>query len=408
MEDFWEDIDWASMAQNIVFAIVILVITWIVAKVVKTVFAKLTSKIPALQGDSGGGDSLGESLGQVASLLVWLFGLIAVLQLFELTQVLTPIQGLLTGIFEFLPNLIGAGFVFFIGALVAKIVRQLIETSLTALPFERWLSSATAKAGEATGTATAAEGSHAESSGGGTSLAQTLPKTLATVVYGLIMLLVAIAALQVLGIESISNPAEQMLQTIFDAVPNIVAALILLGIGVAIANFTGNILQQLLEGLGTDRALREIQVLPEDKAASPILAKIAQVGIGLFFAVAAVQLLGFPELTNMLSEILALGGKVLFGGVIVVAGVFIANLVSGLVSGTASTIMRYAIIVLFAAMGLKYMGVADSIIELGFGALVVGGAAAAALAFGLGGRDAAARQLERLQQRSSGSGGPSA
>jgi hypothetical protein len=43
-------------------------------------------------------------------------------------------------------------------------------------------------------------------------------------------------------------------------------------------------------------------------------------------------------------------------------------------------------------MGLKYMGIADSIIELAFGALVVGGAAAAALAYGLGGRDAAARQ----------------
>lgn len=403
MEDFWDQIDWASMAQNIVFAIVILVITWIVAKLVKAAFTKLTGKIPALQGDSGGGDSLGASLGQVASLLVWLFGLIAVLQLFELTQVLTPIQGLLTGIFAFLPNLIGAGFVFFIGALVAKIVRQLIETSLTALPFDRWLSSANAKAGAATGTA-GAEGSHAEASGTG-SLAQTLPKTLATLAYGLIMLLVAIAALQVLRIESISGPAEQMLTTIFDAVPSIVAALILLAIGVAIAKFAGSILEQLLEGVGTDRALREIQLLPADKAASPIIAKVAQVGIGLFFAVAAVQLLGFPELTNMLSEILALGGKVLFGGVIVVAGVFIANLVSGFVSGTASTVLRYAIIVLFSAMGLKYMGVADSIIELGFGALVVGGAAAAALAFGLGGRDAAARQLERLQQRSSGSGG---
>ena len=57
------------------------------------------------------------------------------------------------------------------------------------------------------------------------------------------------------------------------------------------------------------------------------------------------------------------------------------------------------LLVLFVAMGLKYMGIADSIIELGFGALVVGGAAAAALAFGLGGRDQAARQLERLSAK---------
>jgi len=54
-------------------------------------------------------------------------------------------------------------------------------------------------------------------------------------------------------------------------------------------------------------------------------------------------------------------------------------------------------------MGLSYMGIADSIIELAFGALVVGGAAAAALAFGLGGRDAAARRLERMENSESAS-----
>jgi hypothetical protein len=127
MEDFWDSIDWASMAQKIVFAIVILAVTWAIAKVVKTVFVKLTAKVPALQGEGGDGDSLGSSLGQVAALIVWLFGLTAILQLFELTEVLAPIQGLLNGIFGFLPNLIGAGFVFFIGALVAKIVRQLTD-----------------------------------------------------------------------------------------------------------------------------------------------------------------------------------------------------------------------------------------------------------------------------------------
>jgi len=59
--------------------------------------------------------------------------------------------------------------------------------------------------------------------------------------------------------------------------------------------------------------------------------------------------------------------------------------------------VRYGTIILFSAMGLKYMGLADQIIETAFGALVIGGAAAAALAFGLGGRDAAARMLARME-----------
>ena len=117
-----------------------------------------------------------------------------------------------------------------------------------------------------------------------------------------------------------------------------------------------------------------------------IARRIVQIGIVLFFAVMAAQLLDFPQITAFLSEVLGLGGKVIFGAAIIAAGLFIANLLAKLLTGVGATIVKYATVVLFVAMGLKYMGIADSIIELGFGALVVGGAAAAALAFGLGGR----------------------
>src|SRR5690606_28542191 len=62
----------------------------------------------------------------------------------------------------------------------------------------------------------------------------------------------------------------------------------------------------------------------------------------------------------------------------------------------ASKVLRYSAIALFIAMGLRYMGLADSIINLAFGAVVIGGAAAAALAFGLGGREAAAKMLNKV------------
>src|SRR5690606_23418165 len=75
-------------------------------------------------------------------------------------------------------------------------------------------------------------------------------------------------------------------------------------------------------------------------------------------------------------------------------------------SGTVSAIVRWAIIILFAAMGLQSMGVADSIIQMAFGALVIGAAAAAVLAFGLGGREAAARQLRKLEENPPSVDGP--
>lgn len=403
VEQFMEDYNVVELLGKVALAIAILVITWLVAKLVSKVFATLVSKVPALQKAGADGESLGASLGTIASLLVWLFGLMALLQLFGLTEVLAPVQSMLQGIFEFLPNIIGAGLVLVVGAILAKIVRQLIETSLGAVPFDRWLSKGSRRLEDSAGVS-GTEGYSAGGSEGGLN-ARSIIKMIGLVVYSLIMLVVAIAALQILNIAAISEPATDMLQKILDAIPNIIAAGILLAIGVAIAGFVTSLLGELLGGLGIDRSLHQMDVLPADKSAIPAITKIVQIAIVLFFAVAATRLLGFPEITDFLSEILELGGRVVFGGAIIAAGFVVASVLARLVPGGAANVVKIATMVLFGAMGLKYMGLADSIINLAFGALVVGGAAAAALAFGLGGRDAAARQLERMQRSGSSSTG---
>lgn len=418
-QSFLDDIDWAGVLGTALGAIAILVITWLLAMIVKSVFTKLSQKVPALQKAGADGASVGTTLGSIGSLVIWLLGLVALLQLLGLTQVLTPIQSMIDGVLGFLPNLIGAGIVFFVGALLAKVVRQLVETALGALPFDSWMKKAGAKSSSIPGSPTAAPaggppppptGQPAPPQGGqgaggpGDQGQTSIPRTLATVLYALIMIVVTISALQILGIESISRPAEQMLQTIFDTIPLIVAAGIMLALGVFIARFAGDIIEQVLDGIGVDRQLAELDILPDDTKVVPAVAKITQIAIVLFFAVMAAQLLQFPQITEFLSEVLSLGGKVVFGGAIIAAGFFIASLLAKLLSGVGATIVKYATIILFVAMGLKYMGIADSIIELGFGALVVGGAAAAALAFGLGGRDAAARQLERISAKAEAEG----
>lgn len=388
--DFMNDVDWAGLAGKAAMAIAILVVTWIVATLVKKAIAGLTRKIPVLRKNGSNGDTLGDSLGTIFSLLIWLFGLVAILQVFELEAVLLPIQNLLNQVAAFLPNIIAAGFVFFIGAVLAKVVRELVTTAIGALPIEKWLNKADDRASAMTETP--------ETVRTGTDHTATIARLAGTVLYALIMIVVAIAALQILGIESISRPAEQMLQTIFDAIPAIIAAALLLGIGIMIARFISGILEQLLSGLGIDRALTEVDILPAGKSAVPVITKVVQIAIVLFFAVMAANMLNFPEITAFLSEVLELGGMVLFGGAIIAVGFLVANLLAKAMggTGTGAMVIKYATIVLFVAMGLKYMGIADSIIELGFGALVVGGAAAAALAFGLGGRDVAGRYLARM------------
>lgn len=385
-------IDWLSIGMKVLIAIVILLVTWLIAWIVRWVFARLVGRIGFLRRQGADGAEVGQSIGRIASLLVWLLGLIAVLQVFSLTQVLAPLQGLVHGVLGYLPNIIGAGVVFFIGFVLAKIARQLVVTALGTVDFSRLGHRIRTSADSATGTAdaSAATAPLAENKG-------RIVPLIGNLVFGVIVIVVSIAALQVLGIAAISRPAEQMLSMFLAALPSIIAALILLGIGYVIARFLGDLLEGVLRAGGTDRALSSAGVVPEGTSASTIITRIVQTAIMIFFAIMATRLLGFPEVTRILDQILAIGGKVLMGGIVIAAGFLIAS-VLGRVLGdeTMVKVLRYATIALFAAMGLKAMGIADSIINLAFGAIVIAAGLAAALAFGLGGREAAGRTLNRL------------
>src|SRR5690606_23133011 len=109
--DFLSSVNWAELGLKILAAIVILVVTAIVAMVVKGAVAKLTQKIPALQRPGVDGAGLGASIGAIASMIVWLLGLIMVLGIFQLSQVLSPVVVMLESALGYVPNIIGAVFV---------------------------------------------------------------------------------------------------------------------------------------------------------------------------------------------------------------------------------------------------------------------------------------------------------
>ena len=370
-----------EIGQKIGLALIILVVTWILAKAAKWTFAKLVDNISFLQRDTSAGTSVGESLGKIVSLLIWLFGLLGILQVFDLGGVMEPIENLLNNIMDFVPNLIGAALIFFIGMVVARIVRDLVVTGLQTVDFDKW-----------------ANRGGVDNVTGNTAISTTI----GTIVYVLVVIPIAILALDALQLESVSAPASDMLRMILAAIPNIIGAAIILGIGYLISKFVVQIIKEVLPGLGVDQSVAAMGIVSEKTSLTTIVARVAQIAIMLFFAIAATRLLGFAELTNILDQILELGGRVIFGGVVILAGFLIANLLARIIGGadggnTAATVIRYAAIVLFTFMGLQFMGVGEEIVQTAFTALVIGGAAAAALAFGWGGRETAGKVLEDLR-----------
>ena len=370
----------AALGKKALIIAIILIVTWLLAKAAKWSFAKLVDRVPLFQRAAASGESIGSSLGRIVSLFIWLFGLVAVLQALDLNSVIAPVQGLINSFVAFVPKVLGAGIIFFVGGMIAKIVRDIVETSLATVNFDKWAN---------LGGAEAVTGNSA------------ISKTIGTIVFILIIVPVGIAALDVLGIPSITGPAKAMLEMVLSAVPLIIGASLVLGLGYVIARWVGSMIEEVLPGLGFDRSVEAIGIVPEGRSASGIVATISQVAIMLFMAVAATRLLGFPELTAIVETVLEQGASVIFGAVLIAAGVILARVLRGLVAaaageGIAPSLVHWLTVGLFVFIGLKQMNIGGQIVDYAFGAIAVGVAVAFALAVGLGGREVAAKKLGKL------------
>lgn len=413
--DRYSAFEWQALlyewGPRVLGAVLIMLAAWLIGWAVKWALAKLVDRTPIASRHNqtqGQGPTLGAQLGNLANWLILLIGLIAALGALGLQYIVDPLNGLVAQFLSFLPNLIGAGLIFFIGYIVATLAKRIVESALNVAHVDRALE----RAGVSRMTG-----------------AQGLSKTAGTVVFVLIIIPIAIAALEQLGIRAISEPAVSVLQTVLDALPRVIAAAVVLAIAYFIARWVASLIEQILPSLGLDRSLSALglgggagstptgDTLSQSGATatpsptssltpSKIIAQVVLWAIMLFAATQAAALLGFQPIAVMLQQVLELFGRVIFGGVIILVGVLLANFLAGLAGrsgGTsaqlASTLIRWATIALVTAMGLTFMGIAEEIVILAFGLILGSAAVAAAVAFGIGGREPAKRLLERAQAR---------
>jgi hypothetical protein len=248
---------------------------------------------------------VGHQLGTIAKLIIWLVGIMAALNYLGVGQILAPINDLVTQIFIFLPKLIGAGLIFFIGLIVARIVRQLTETVLIAANIDGLL--ARIGIGDTSGTVRTDPEAVPPGAARGATRA-TLARAAGILFYALIIIPISIAALQVLGIEAISVPATNMLNDIMAAIPHILTAALWLGIAFVVARFIKTVIEGILPPTGFDNAVRSTGVLPAASSPSRIVANIAFIAVMLGAAIEAAQQLGGGTVAIFLAQVTELGG----------------------------------------------------------------------------------------------------
>ncbi|WP_300377653.1 mechanosensitive ion channel [Henriciella sp.] len=393
MEEFWNNTvsQMQEYGPKILFAVLILIAAYVVALLVKWVISTAINKTGFGKGpadpEGKATQSLGDSLGIAAFWIVMLIGVIQALQRLELTQIVNPLNAMLADVLTYLPNVFGAVIIFILFMIVANVVQKTAKAVFTfADPVPQRL-------GLASGPV-------------------DISGISATVLAAIIGILGAIAAFDVLAIEAISGPANEMLRDIVSAIPRILIAGILLAVFVLIGRFVHNLLMRILPGLGVDSAVSELGILKgADKGltASSVIAKVSMFFIVLLGLIQAMRALEFDVLTNATYTVLDLAASIVFGAVIIVAGVIIARLVSGAMAATgegisdlAAKIVKWVIVTLAIILGISRMELDPTggefvlnVAEMLVMGAAVGLAIAIGIGFGWGGRDWFARQLEK-------------
>ena len=392
-------------------AALLLGIAWLLATVVKAIVVRLLCAVNVDErlndtGATGDEFSLSQTMGNVLYWFIFLLFLPAILSTLQLEGTLTPVQSMVGDILSAIPNIFKAGLIFAIGWFIATFVRRVVSNLLGA-----------------TGVNQLGERFGLSSSVGGQSLSQIL----GTIVYALVLIPVAISALQALQIEAISTPAIAMLNQVMNFLPKIFSAGIILAFFFFLGKFVSELVTNILSSIGFDN-ISEWLGLPflatptaDAEAARPetgqetvlqkspqlatqtpseLLGVVVLIAITFIGVLTAVDILQIDALTRVVGLIMTVASRVFFGLVVLAIGLFFANLTFKLVTssggGSANTlgqIARISIIALVSAMALQVIGIAPNIVNLAFGLLLGAIAGAILLAFGLGGRDVAAEQL---------------
>ncbi len=365
---------------KLISAAVLGLVAWVVASLTRTGVTRLlgATDLDERLSSEAGTESFSSNIGNILFGLILLFFLPAILGTLDLDGLLAPVQDMLSKILDMIPNVFAAAIIGFVGWMVAKILRGLTTSVLSSTGVDRM----GAKAG--------IRGGMALSSMGG------------LVVYILVFVPALIAALNALSIEAISGPATAMLEKMMLAIPNIISAAIILAITYFVARFVAMTLSLVLNGAGLDELPAKLGLNLEGRMQpSIIVGKVVLFFAMLFAVVEAADMLGFEKVGEVVTMFIQFGGQVLLGAVILMVGFWLANLahnsivqISGSDSAGLAKLVKFAIMGLVTAMGLGAMGIADSIVNLAFGLTLGAIAVAVALSFGLGGREAAGKQME--------------
>lgn len=377
-----------AVLPHLASAAAILLVAWLVATAARLLVSRVLKALKLEQRfatdavDSAPSvEALPDTLANVVYWIVLLLFLPAVLGALSLQGLLQPVQGMVNEILAFLPSVFAAAIIVLVGWLVARIVQRIVSAALAAMGLDRL----------------------GDNLGVGRALGERRPSSLVgLIVFVLILVPVAIAGLNALHLQAVTQPASVMLGALLAALPKVFAAVLILALAYLLGRFVASLTTTLLTGVGFNSLPTRLGIhlseTADEQAPSRLIGQLVLLAIMLFAVIEGSQVLGFALLAGLAVRFTAFLGHVALGLFIFALGLYLSAAAQSTVLATGAKqarlmgiVVRGAILFFASAMALQQMGVANGIITTAFTLLLGAAAVAAALAFGLGGREVAAQ-----------------
>jgi small-conductance mechanosensitive channel len=206
--------------------------------------------------------------------------------------------------------------------------------------------------------------------------------------------------------EALYTALGSALSAFFTFIPRLIGAIVILLIGLFVGRLVGGLVaralravkfDQIADRAGIDDFLRNAGVRLDPAGVVGAFAKWA---IYLIFFQVAASTLGFPQLTAIINDMIAFIPRIVVALAILLIGALVGNLLAGVVRGSLGTarvgnpnllanLARWGVLAFAIVAALSQLQIAPAIVNTLWTALIFGLMGALALAFGLGGRDAA-------------------
>ncbi|WIK65704.1 mechanosensitive ion channel [Globicatella sanguinis] len=305
----------------------------------------------------------------------------------NLSGVADPVIIMLDKFWDFIPNLLVSVMIIIIGSYLCKFIKKLSRNLFEGIDVDRWYR-------KLIGQQETAE-----------FVTETrLADVLSSIIYVLIYIPIITVALQILGVSTISDPIVSVLNQIVSVIPNVLAAVVLVIIGNFIAKLVADLIESMLKTSGIDKYSQYLNFKGETSILiSNVSAQIIQAVLMIFFLVEAISVLQLDVLNSIGNSIIAYLPAVVSSVIILAVGIIGGNVLATFLAKVSGSklfgeFIRYGVIIFAVFMTLDQLKFAQTIVNTSFTMLLGAFAVAFALAFGLGGRDFAAKQLEKADR----------